>query len=68
MKKPKTKKQLESWVLENFQNKLVTLNELTEQEAKAHLYEHIVAMDKMIGNAQKTIDAYRKIGYCYDTH
>jgi hypothetical protein len=68
MKKPKTKKQLESWVLENFQNKLVTLNELTEQEAKAHLYEHIVVMDKMIGNAQKTLDAYRKIGYFYDTH
>jgi hypothetical protein len=66
MKKPKTKKQLESWVLENFQDKLVTLNELTEQEAKAHLYEHMVAVEKMIGNAQKTIDAYTKIGYIYE--
>ena len=64
--KRKNKKQLNSWGLENFEGRVVCLDSLSEEEAKAHLYEHMVAMDKMINNTQKIIDAYKKIGYCYE--
>ena len=63
MSKPKTKKQLESWVLMSFKGEYVTINDLTESEAKAHLLEHIVAMDKMAGNAQKTLDQWHDLDY-----
>ena len=61
--KKKTKKQLEGWMLENFNGKYVSINNLTEDEAKAQLLEHCLAMDKMMGNLQKNFDLWEKLGY-----
>lgn len=61
MKKPKTKKQLEMWQFTNFKGEVVTINELTEVEAKAHLYQFAMAMEKQVANAYRTIDVWEKL-------
>ena len=61
--KKKTKKQLEGWVLENFAGKFVPISELTEDEAKAQLLDHCLAMDKVMSNLQKSFDIWEKLGY-----
>lgn len=61
--KKKTKKQLEGWILENFRGEYVSINDLTEDEAKAHLLDHCLRMSDMMDNLQKNFDIWEKLGY-----